>query len=498
MRRNPSESARRARALPARPSLEHLKNEAKQRLKALRGQDPHAKLATAQLAVARDYGFASWRQLKSHVEQADPVQQDRSQVFEAARAGDVETVRRALEAGFDPGTIDGDGRTIHQIAKADGHAAIELLARRFQERDTRPPDEQQAINAILDAAEKGRADELGRLLDVRPDLIAARGGNFQKQTALHKAAWRDQRACVGLLLERGADVRVRDYGDNASALHFAAEAADFEIVKMLVEAGADVVGEGDDHQLGVLGWATCLRRVREDVAAYLLRHGAKINLWSAIALDRADDVRSMIARDPSLLSARMSRNEHHRTPLHHAAATNRPKIVRLLLDLGADPNASDTTSATPLTTASQEGADSSLVAMLQRAGAKLNFIAAVNLKRYDLAEAMLLEDPSRIGRDGRDTIALHLSVSKKNVDSVRWLIEHGVDVNAKRVLWDCNHTALHMTAENGATDIARRLLDAGGDPDIHDDKYDATVLGWAEFCGQEQVAELIRERGGTK
>jgi len=33
-----------------------------------------------------------------------------------------------------------------------------------------------------------------------------------------------------------------------------------------------------------------------------------------------------------------------------------------------------------------------------------------------------------------------------------------------------------MTAESGATDIARMLLDAGGDPDIHDDKYDATVL----------------------
>ena len=89
-------------------------------------------------------------------------------------------------------------------------------------------------------------------------------------------------------------------------------------------------------------------------------------------------------------------------------------------------------------------------------------------------------------------------MSKKNVNSVRWLIAHGVDVNARRVLWDCNHTALHMTAESGATDIARMLLDAGGDPDIHDDKYDATVLGWAEFCGQPQVAELIRERGGSK
>jgi hypothetical protein len=33
-------------------------------------------------------------------------------------------------------------------------------------------------------------------------------------------------------------------------------------------------------------------------------------------------------------------------------------------------------------------------------------------------------------------------------------------------------------------------------PNIHDDKYDATVLGWAEFCGQPQVAQLVRERGG--
>jgi len=41
------------------------------------------------------------------------------------------------------------------------------------------------------------------------------------------------------------------------------------------------------------------------------------------------------------------------------------------------------------------------------------------------------------------------------------------------------------------------LLDAGGDPGIHDDKYDATVLGWAEYCGQDQVAQLIREHGGS-
>ena len=63
-------------------------------------------------------------------------------------------------------------------------------------------------------------------------------------------------------------------------------------------------------------------------------------------------------------------------------------------------------------------------------------------------------------------------------------------------MWDCNNTAFHMTVENGAIDIARMLLDAGEDPNIRDDKYDATVLGWANFFGREEFAKLVRERGG--
>ena len=55
-------------ALPARPSLEWLKKTAKQNLAALRADRPEAKLADAQRALARDYGFASWRALKAHVE----------------------------------------------------------------------------------------------------------------------------------------------------------------------------------------------------------------------------------------------------------------------------------------------------------------------------------------------------------------------------------------------------------------------------------------------
>src|SRR2546422_107252 len=304
-----------SRQLPARANLEHLRNEAKQRLREMRTRDAALKLADAQLLIAREYGFASWRQLKAAVDD-----RDRDRVFTAARDGDLSTVRRALDGGFHPGTTDKTGRTIHQVAKALGHTHVELLMRECQERDERPDEVKQAVKAIQAAAADGR---------------------------------------------------------------------------------------GDEHHVNVLGWATCLGRVREDVAGYLLSVGAKLNIWSAIALDRGDDVRRFVQDDPSALAARMSRNEHYRTPLHHAAAVNRPDMVRVL-------------------------------------------------------------------------------------------IERGVDVNAKRVLWDCNHTALHITVEHGVIELTRLLLDAGADPNIRDDKYHATALGWAEYCEQPQIADLLRQRGATE
>ncbi len=59
-----------SRELPARPNLEYLKNEAKDRLDDLRRTDPRAQLSDAQFALAKDYGFESWPKMKAHVEAA--------------------------------------------------------------------------------------------------------------------------------------------------------------------------------------------------------------------------------------------------------------------------------------------------------------------------------------------------------------------------------------------------------------------------------------------
>ena len=54
--------------LPSLPNLDHLKKQAKDVLRVSRHRSPPLRLADAQLALARGYGFPSWADLKLHVE----------------------------------------------------------------------------------------------------------------------------------------------------------------------------------------------------------------------------------------------------------------------------------------------------------------------------------------------------------------------------------------------------------------------------------------------
>jgi uncharacterized protein (TIGR03067 family) len=62
--------------LPARPNLEHLRGQAKQMLASMKRRDARARLADAQLALARRHGFASWPALTRHVEQLRSLEGD--------------------------------------------------------------------------------------------------------------------------------------------------------------------------------------------------------------------------------------------------------------------------------------------------------------------------------------------------------------------------------------------------------------------------------------
>src|SRR6266511_3483703 len=63
-----------ARPLPERANLEHLKKEAKQRLKAVRLDNPGVTLSAVQLTVAREHGFSSWRSLLAFLESPSDIE----------------------------------------------------------------------------------------------------------------------------------------------------------------------------------------------------------------------------------------------------------------------------------------------------------------------------------------------------------------------------------------------------------------------------------------
>ena len=67
--------------LPAHPNLDHLKKQAKDVLRVFRRQRPRWKLADAQQAIARGYGFVNWPSLKMHVEE---IRRERPSILSAS------------------------------------------------------------------------------------------------------------------------------------------------------------------------------------------------------------------------------------------------------------------------------------------------------------------------------------------------------------------------------------------------------------------------------
>ena len=97
------------RTLPARPDLEQQKKQAKELLRAFRAGDAtrspacapscrtsaRSTLADAQFVLAREYGFANWRELKEHIEQRAAERRAADRAVQAAPFSDGDAMRCA-------------------------------------------------------------------------------------------------------------------------------------------------------------------------------------------------------------------------------------------------------------------------------------------------------------------------------------------------------------------------------------------------------------------
>jgi ankyrin repeat protein len=367
---------------------------------------------------------------------------------------------------------------------------------------------------LFNAARNGDVDTLAALLDEHPDKLHVRAKPYEG-TLLHLAA--RHLAAVDLLLRLGLDVNTREKGDNTYAMHWAAAGGHLDVVRRLADAGGDVVGQGDDHEIEVIGWATCWDEcddaAHRAVADFLVSRGARHHIFSAIAMNLAGEVRRIVADDPSALNRRMSRNENNQLPLHFAVRMGRPAMVALLLELGADPLAVDSGGMPAAGYATTPDMDREVMERIRHIalaelvsaerghrpprGNMMDLVALLSLGDWETAALFVQGNRELIEKSGPDGGSLHLLAKRGDARAVKWLLDHGANPNAHWPHWNADVTPLHLAASRGHADVVRLLLTAGADPSIRDNKHDGDAIGWADFFRHPEIVQILKDHAAN-
>ena len=171
---------------------------------------------------------------------------------------------------------------------------------------------------------------------------------------LHEAAGEGNLQIVEFLVSRGTNINVKD-NDECTPLHFAAFSDNLEVAKYLVSKGANVNArdnEGetplgvakDEGSTAVVRYLTSLengtRSLQTTAQSNTIASTIKPsfgNIWQAAAEGAVRDVESFIKQGVHV----NAKDEHGITPLSRAANHVNLEVVKYLINIGADVNATD-------------------------------------------------------------------------------------------------------------------------------------------------------------
>jgi len=417
------------------------------------------------------------------------------------RSGDPDARVRFARA-YPNGPVQPTLRDVqHALARERGHENWIALKRSVDDGSVA----NDPLTALLAASGRGDAETVAAILDEHPDIIDTRGtlpGHTGLRTALHFGS--GHVAVVRTLLERGANPNIRDEGDNAYPLHFAAERGDLAVVRLLIEHGADPIGGGTAHELDVLGWAVCFEYAHhEEVARYLLAHGARHTLLSAVAMGDTRAIRELAAAGADL-NQRMDRTNHRRTPLHLAVIKKQLDSLSALIDVGADLALTDAVGLTPLDQAALDS-EHEMIGRLLATGAPITLPTAIALDRREDLDRIVRDEPDMFSTtDNRRWARLIVHASERGsaevIDRLLRVIElHRAGLSIVNMEDDADtavdgargYTALHAAAFRGRTAVVDVLLRHGANPRARDSKYCGTPAGWAAYGGHAETANRL-------
>jgi len=249
---------------------------------------------------------------------------------------------------------------------------------------------------------------------------------------------------VDLCVKLGAEIERAVEGKNA--LHWAASAGHVDVVRRLLELGADIEGKTPGGY-SALFLAAGFNRL--DVAKVLLKEGASLD----------------------------TRSDNGDTPLHNAAKYAHSDVIELFLRYDADLEARNLSGRTPLLCAFD---------LITKQDIATTYI--------HLIELLLEKGAKPDARDNEEKTLLHLVVDLESEDMAcqvtQQLLERGVSVDVRD---KTNSTALHLAAAKGKEKLAALLLEQGA---YHKSKnsHNKTPLQLAAENGHTKLADALIEK----
>jgi len=351
-----------ASSLPPRPSLEWLRKTAKDRLAQLQATNPAARLADAQLAVAREHGFDSWRQLKAHVDRirksvpAGDVEPLTADFLQDVGTGRIDEVRRAL--AVTPALVNvvgphpfwgGQPQPLHVAIETTRQPMVTLLLEHGA--DVNGSNDQydhwSPLMLAIDRKQTALVDELrrrGARIGILEALMLADDTRLDEQLRKQGLpaitpnggsilAFARTTLAIDRLLDLGAPTDVRDrWGSTPIDAMRRLGRSGNHLVEHMVARGV----AASPKEYARLGDLPTLARLVESDPSIARLDGV---MMGAVDFEHHALVRWLLERGANP-NARSDAGSRH-TALHSAAWNGDLPMVRLLLEAGADPTARD-------------------------------------------------------------------------------------------------------------------------------------------------------------
>jgi hypothetical protein len=157
------------------------------------------------------------------------------------------------------------------------------------------------------------------------------------------------------------------------------------------------------------------------------------------------------------------------------------QLIDTLIDAGASPNGIPNNA---LVNGNFEAAEEAV-----RRGAPHTLASALCLGHWGAVPAL-----AKAASNDQKQFSLILTALNGRAEALTKLIGYGVDINAHCDDLYPHGCALHHAACSGSLEAVKVLVEAGADLNEKDRLWNATPLGWAEYCGKTAIAEYLHSK----